>query len=117
MARRPSVLFAALAVAGCTATSQPPATASCGELAQHAIDLRVERRLDRVPEADRDAHRAAMAGTLQPAYVAACERMSASERGCWRDASTADDLSRCVLPNAEDATAVARLPGALTEEP
>lgn len=108
MSIRRAAILACLSSAACAASSPPPPPPSCDALVNHAALLRVESRLASLPEAEREAHRDGLTRAVEPALRAACDRMAASERMCWRDATSADELSRCAQPTADDAATLAR---------
>lgn len=96
-----------LSSSACAAGSSAPPGADCATLADHVARVRIEARLEAIPEAERDAHRAPLIDGVSPALRAACDRMTATERTCWRDAASIDELGRCVQPSPDDAAALA----------
>lgn len=70
---RRTLFLLVLAFVGCDADDASTPAVSCDELVAHEIEPRIEAHLDRAPEADREAHRAALVAALTPTLVAECE--------------------------------------------
>ena len=93
MTRR--LLSVLLLLSASCAETDPSSPPDCDALAAHVADLRVESRVARAPERDRDQHRAALIRALGPELRAACAGMTDDERTCRYGATTLEDLTRC----------------------
>jgi hypothetical protein len=71
---RRSPLLLALALVGCNADDTSTLAVSCDEIVALEVEHRLEAHVGRAPEADREAHRAALVDALTPTLLAECEK-------------------------------------------